>query len=91
METFLHTLEPFRTLTDALSSSKSISISNVQPMLDHIESQCNEEIAADVPEDCKALSSEMRSKIWNYIDSRCVKQSATFLSFSIFAYRFHVL
>ena len=70
METFLATLKPFSTLTDAFSGAKTVTISNVWPMIKLIEKTCREEISCDVPIECKAVSSEIRSNIWSYIDSR---------------------
>lgn len=64
------TLKPLSTLTDALSNSSSVSISNVHPMLKHIETQCATSIDIDVTEECLAVSRDIQKSIWDYIDSR---------------------
>lgn len=70
METFIATLKPFSQLTDGLSNSQSVSIANVMPLLTHIEKVCAQDVHIDVSEECKAVSTDIRSKIWTYIDKR---------------------
>lgn len=72
METFLATLKPFAALTDALSNSKSVTISKVWPMIKLVEKSCSEAIEADVSEECKTVSKDIQTSLWEYVESRLV-------------------
>ena len=70
MEMYLATFNPFSKLTDALSSSCNVSISNVHPMLIHIEKECKTAITIDVTDECRHISKEVQSALWTYISTR---------------------
>lgn len=72
IEMLIETLRPFSALTDALSNSKSVTISKVWPMVQLIKRACQQDIECDVSDDCRTVSKEIRTSVWEYVDSRLV-------------------
>ena len=72
METFLATLRPLSTLTDALSNSNTVSICNVYPTVQEVKLSCETPISIDVPAEYKQMSSEIQSGIWSYMHDKWV-------------------
>ena len=72
METFLATLQPLSTLTDALSNTNSVSICNVHPTIESVKRSCQNPITIDVPDEYKAISKAIQSDIWTYIHDKWV-------------------
>lgn len=74
MEKFVESLKPFSSLTDALSGEKTVTISCIYPLLKHIKDICTEDYGDEEDhgdeEDLRALSSEIRTFIWNYVKER---------------------
>lgn len=71
MEMFVVTLEPFHLLTDAMSAEKSVSVSQLWSLLNHIKNVCGSDIPGNnFAEELKKMSSTLRKSIWKYIDER---------------------
>lgn len=77
METLIETLRPFSVLTDAMSAEKTITISSLYPLLNHIkrlsvtggdEPEAESESASSGA--CGSLAKEIKSDIWAYVNQR---------------------
>ena len=73
MEMFVLTMGPFSTLTDILSTEKTVSISNLYPLMQHIKKTCESDLALKMPdasEEIIELSRLILRDVWTYIKTR---------------------
>ena len=77
METLVNVLGPFHKLTDAISAEKSVTISSLHPLLQHVKQLCQVAADGDTEQSEESSTSENISKalktdIWEYINTRFV-------------------